>query len=543
MAAADTALPAILGRGVDAILHHASRLWIPLSAVAVAALIAADALDDLATGYAVAGSTSWLRRSVLRHFLALGPRAARFTPGDLAGRLAANAADAGQVGPALVRGVANVLTGLGAVVALGLIDPWLCLTFLAGVPVLGLILRAFARQAAGTTERYLDAQGEIAARLVDAVSGARTIAAAGTLQQEVARVLMPLPELRRQGTELWRQLARFGSLDALLSPLLGVVVLAVAGSELARGRITPGAMLAAAEYAMLGTALTSLTSVIQRVAQSRAAAKRCADVLAEEPTRYGSDELPEGDGSIEFRGVTVLAGGQTVLEVTDLLIPAGGLVAVVGRSGSGKSLLTRLAGRLADPDEGEVALDGVPLRRLPLPVLRGAITYAFERPALFGETLTDAISFGWRTSPANEVRFAASRAQADGFIRRMPGAYETPLAEAPMSGGELQRISLARAFAHAGRVLVLDDVAASLDTVTEHEISRVLSEELAGLTRLVVAHRASTAARADAVVWLENGRIRAAAPHGVLWQDPEYRALFAVTGREGTDVQALGNRR
>jgi ATP-binding cassette subfamily B protein len=95
-----------------------------------------------------------------------------------------------------------------------------------------------------------------------------------------------------------------------------------------------------------------------------------------------------------------------------------------------------------------------------------------------------------------------------------------------MSGGEAQRVGLARTFAHAGLVVVLDDVAASLDTVTEHHISRVLTGALADRTRLIVCHRASTAARTDAVVWLDRGRVRAMAPHRELWRDPDYRALF-----------------
>src|SRR5204863_2237883 len=97
--------------------------------------------------------------------------------------------------------------------------------------------------------------------------------------------------------------------------------------------------------------------------------------------------------------------------------------------------------------------------------------------------------------------------------------YRTRLADAPMSGGERQRVGLARTFAHAGRVVVLDDVAASLDTVTEHHISRVLAGAMADRTRIVIAHRASTAARADFVVWLDEGGIRAVAPHQRLWQD------------------------
>jgi ATP-binding cassette subfamily B protein len=100
--------------------------------------------------------------------------------------------------------------------------------------------------------------------------------------------------------------------------------------------------------------------------------------------------------------------------------------------------------------------------------------------------------------------------------------------DAPMSGGEVQRVGLARTFAHARRVVVLDDVAASLDTITEHHISAVLTGALADRTRIVIAHRASTAARTDAVIWIEDGRIRAYAPHEQLWHDVAYRALFEV---------------
>jgi ATP-binding cassette subfamily B protein len=173
-----------------------------------------------------------------------------------------------------------------------------------------------------------------------------------------------------------------------------------------------------------------------------------------------------------------------------------------------------------------VALDGVPLPRLRKPDLRRAIAYGFERPALIGRTLTDVIAFGEDESLQDAVIRAARAAQADFFIRRLPHGYGTALADAPMSGGEAQRVGLARAFAHAGRVVVLDDVAASLDVATERSVTRALTEELADRTRLIVAHRASTAAHADRVVWLERGRVRAVAPHRELWKDPEYRSLF-----------------
>jgi ATP-binding cassette subfamily B protein len=304
----------------------------------------------------------------------------------------------------------------------------------------------------------------------------------------------------------------------------------VAGAQLARGRITPGEMLAASQYVVLATAIGSSVTALARLARSRAGAARLAEVLAEPRLPYGAARLPAGRGRLELRGVTACAGGRPVLEGIDLVVRGGSLVAVVGRTGAGKSLLAALAGRLVDPDEGEVLLDGVPLWQLAHDELRGAVGYGFERPVLIGETLADVIGFGGQAPRPGDLVSAACAAQADGFIRRFPEGYRTRLSEAPMSGGEVQRMGIARAFAHGSRVLVLDDVAASLDTVTEHHISRVLATALHDRTRIVVAHRASTAARADLVVWLHEGGVRAVGPHSQLWLEPEYRALFRPAG-------------
>jgi ATP-binding cassette subfamily B protein len=160
------------------------------------------------------------------------------------------------------------------------------------------------------------------------------------------------------------------------------------------------------------------------------------------------------------------------------------------------------------------------------------VGYGFERPALLGETVADAIAFGADRPPDAELVAAARAAHADEFVRRLPDGYATRLADAPLSGGEAQRLGLARAFCHAGRLLVLDDVAASLDTVTEHRIGEALTGPLAGRTRVVIAHRAATAARADLVVWLDAGRVRAVGAHGALWRDTGYRALFAAADLE-----------
>jgi len=522
------AFPAVLGHAVDGIVSDGSAgPWLAWSAVLVVLLVAGSALDVLASGAAIARSTAWLRRAVLRHGLALGTHPAiPLGPGETATRLVANASEAGRVAPAIVGAGASLVIGLGGTVALALIDPLLCAAFLAGIPVLLLIVRAFARDASALTTRYLTVQGRIAERFAGAISGARTIAAAGTLEREVDRSLVPLPELRRHGMGLWQVNMRITAQDLLLVAMLEIAVIGMAGVLLARGQISAGEMLAAAQYVLLAASLNSLTGVVAQITTARGAAQRLVEILEQEPVRYGSRRLPAGRGRLELRGVTVRSGGKLVLDRLDLVVPAGALVAVVGSSGSGKSLLAALMGRLVDPDEGEVLLDGTPLREIDRQELRRAVGYGFSRPALYGETVGDAIAFGHDATPDEQLQDAARAARADDFIRLLPEGYATPLAQAPMSGGEIQRMGLARTFAHAGRVLVLDDVAASLDTVTEHHVSRVLTGALGDRTRLIVGHRASTVARMDAVIWLDGGRVRAMAPHHELWQNPDYRVLF-----------------
>ena len=179
--------------------------------------------------------------------------------------------------------------------------------------------------------------------------------------------------------------------------------------------------------------------------------------------------------------MTVRSGGEPVLDGVDVCVPGGAVVAVVGRSGAGKSVLAAVAGRLLDPDTGEVTLDGVPVASIARAALRRAVVYAFDRPALFGGTPREAIAFGVSRPSTAQVLAAARDAAASEFLRRLPAGLDTPSAEAPMSGGEIQRIGLARAFAHAdqARLLILDDAMSSLDTVTEMHVSQALTGHLA----------------------------------------------------------------
>ncbi|MFD4923739.1 ATP-binding cassette domain-containing protein, partial [Streptomyces goshikiensis] len=307
----------------------------------------------------------------------------------------------------------------------------------------------------------------------------------------------------------------------------------VGGVRLAEGALGVGGLLAAVRYAGLAAGVGAVTGRLAAVVRGRAAARRTAALFDLPELPQGVRRLPPGGpGALELRGVRVLRGGTAVLRDIDLRIPGGTTAAVVGRSGSGKTTLAAVAGRLTACDAGRVLLDGVPLDELSAGELRREVGHAFERPALFGEDVAAAIAFGGGPAPTPEnVRAAARAAGADAFVRRLPDGYDTALPDAPLSGGELQRLGLARAFCRAGRLLVLDDATSSLDTLTAREVERALTHDVRPGTRLVVAHRISSAARADLVVWLDAGRVRATGPHTELWRDPAYRAVFAA----GTD--------
>ncbi|MCG5461826.1 ABC transporter ATP-binding protein/permease [Micromonospora sp. MED01] len=540
-AAAELLLPAALGRAVDAALAGGSGWWAVSACALVVVLICVDTLTDLASGFGAARATAGLRRRLLRHLFAMDVRATRRHPvGDLVGRLVGQAADAGQAGNAMVLTIVAVLPPLGSVVALTIMEPVLGVTVLAGLGLLAVLMRAFVADASAATAGYQRVLGSIAGRLLESLTGARTIAAAGTTRREEDRVLAALPELDRHGRRTWALLARASARTSAVAPLLNLSVIAVGGYALTAGWLTPGELVAAVRYAAMGAGLGAVLATLNHLVRSRAGAHRVAEVLTQPATPAGDRPLPPGGGALRLRGVCVYADdGRPILDGVDLDVPAGATVAVVGASGAGKSTVAAVAGRLYDPDSGDVRLDGVPLRDLDAVALRRAVGYAFDRPVLIGATVHDAIGLALPDdsaappadrSPATPAVLRAARmaAVAD-VIDRLPGGYRTPLVDTPLSGGETQRLGLARAFA-AERLLILDDATSSLDTATEHRITEAVLGHAGGRTRLVVTHRSAAAAAADLVAWLDGGRVRGLAPHRHLWADPDYRAVFQPAG-------------
>lgn len=546
-AACSLAVPAVTGRALDLMLHQRPGAggWLTCAAVLIAAELALETAAVLLTQLTNARAAGWIRHRALTGLLGTTvDRAAPLPGGDVAARLCVNATDSGTAPAALANAASCVLVPVGALVALALIDPWTAAVFVAGLPLLVLLLRTFSRDSSDAVDRYQQAQGTIAARLAEALDGSQTIAAAGTARREQERILAPLAGMARHGTHLWLVHGRAVARSGVLLPLLTTAVVAVAGSRLAAGQVSVGELLAASRYAALAAGIGGIAAPLGTLVRARSAARRTAELADLPPMSHGEASLPAGGtGRLELRGVRVEGEGAALLTDVTLTIEGGSTVAVVGRSGAGKSTLAAVAGRLADPDAGTVLVDGVDVASLTRTRLREAIAYAFARPVFdddAGATVLSALAAGAGAGagrdpapgsdrdpvPAARIHRAARAASADTFIRLLPLGYDTPLAGTPLSGGEFQRLGLARAFAGQGRLIILDDATSSLDTATERQVERALATALRPCTKLIVAHRVSTAARADRVIWLESGRVRRCAPHHLLWRDPDYRAVF-----------------
>lgn len=528
--AAALLLPAVLSTAVDRALSGTTGQGLLPLATVLGALTAAETLAQYAGPRATAEATARLRAALVRHIMAVGPHPARRTAtGDLAARLTASAGEAGLSTQAAVYAVAQLAMAAGSVLALALLAPELAAAFLVTAPAGWLLLRRHLRRTVSRGEGYQRAQAAVAARLLDALAGHRTIAAAGTVDREIERVLRPVPELGRHGRALWDSQRRVAWSTGLLAPATQITVLAVAGYELSTGTLGAGGLVAALGYATLGLGGFGAAQSLLDLARARAGHQRVREVLAVPPQPPGLRSLPPGPGRVELRGITVHTPGGTVLDGLDLVLPARRCVALVGRSGSGTSLLAAVAGGLMAPDRGTVLLDGTPLDEISPAALRAAVSYAFCDPELTGPTVLDALRAAAEPLPETRVHAAARAARADGFIRRLPAGYDTPLAEAPLSGGQRQRLGLARALARDSRLLVLDDATSSLDSATEAAVLRALDDSHGDRTRLVVTRRTATAARADLVAWLHEGHVEAVAPHHELWEVPAYRALFRGT--------------
>jgi ATP-binding cassette subfamily B protein len=243
--------------------------------------------------------------------------------------------------------------------------------------------------------------------------------------------------------------------------------------------------------------------------------------------------------AIAFRNVSFRypgAAGEPVLHDINLEVRRGETLAIVGATGSGKSSLARLIPRFYDAVEGEVLIDGLPVKEYDLTKLRQKIGFVMQKSELFSDTVANNIRWGRKDATDNEVKNAAMTAQADGFISGFAEGYETFVAEkgASLSGGQKQRVSIARALARRPEILIFDDATSALDLATEAKLRKALNEEMKDRTVILIAQRIASVRDADRIAVIEDGTIRHCAPHDVLMETCDaYREIYASQMERG----------
>jgi ATP-binding cassette subfamily B protein len=300
---------------------------------------------------------------------------------------------------------------------------------------------------------------------------------------------------------------------AMVAGTAVVMLIWLGGNDVIDHRISIGQFVQFNAYiSQLTWPMIALGWAFNLFQQGAASWQRIEEVLRYQPEiadRADAEPITEIIGAVEFRHLSFDYGAGEVLHDISLRVDPGQTVAIVGPTGSGKSSLVNLIPRVFEAQEGQVLIDGVDVRRIPLRVLRREIGYVPQETFLFSEPLAGNVAYGVEETDLAQVMAAAEVAQLSKDVADFPGGFETMVGErgVTLSGGQKQRAAIARAVIKNPRILILDDSLSSVDTYTEEEILRRLRGVMAERTSLIISHRVSTVRGADLIVVLDQGRI------------------------------------
>ena len=554
-----TLTPIVVGSAIDAFTLGTltmENVWWYMGAVIGLMLITATAMI---VARRTTLNASWeiqfdIRRDLFRHFTRLdADYYDNHRVGDLMARLTADLnAVRMLVGVGIFQGVFTALMLAFTLYRMVTLDLGLTLLTLTVVPVITIsffvLLRIIHRRYESVQEQF----SNVSSMAQENFSGIRVVKGFGIEHRELENFKALNDEFIRRNLRLTKvegplfplMELLFGVAISLLLLVGGRSVLGV-GSALTIGEFTAFVFLfEGIQWPLI--ALGWIANMLQRGSTSW---HRLRSILDAQPRIKDDDEtdhaLQSIRGDIEFEDVSLTLDGQKVLDGMSFRVRAGDSVGITGRTGAGKTLIVNLIARLLDPDEGEILIDGVPIRRYPVRVLRRYIGLVPQEPFLFSDSIAENIAYGIPETDDEEARRArvlevARLAQLTSDVDDFPLGLDTPLGErgVTLSGGQRQRTAIARAIIRDPAILVFDDALSAVDTQTEAAILRGLQEVQRGRTTLVIAHRLSAFEHCDHVFVIDDGRLSESGSHDELVAHDGWYADMARRQQLEEDLEA-----
>ncbi len=545
----DLKQPDLLSRIVDEGVAKGDMDVITKTGLLMIALVALGGLAGISSAFF--GSTASqsfgrdLRNAAFRKVMSLSiEQTDSFTTGSLVTRLTNDVtAVQNMVNMGLRFFVRAPLTFIGGIIMALSISWKFGVVIAIALPVEGLIMFLVMRKATplfSVVQKKLDSVNSV---VEENVNGTRVVKAYVREEHEKTRFDTANTELSGVNYRVLMILARVVPVMMIIMNATIIAVIAVGGYDVGTvGTLKVGQIMSGVTFVtMILSSLIMVGFMFQQITRAMASAKRINEVLDSVPVINdgAGDVASSGSGRVEFKNVSFHypgTVGQPVLSHVDLKIEPGEYIAILGATGSGKTTLVDLITRFYDTTEGEILVDGVDVKEYKLETLRKKIAFVLQKSELFAGTIAENIRWGAPDATDDEVRAAASIAQADEFIKEFTEGYDTAVDQkgSSLSGGQKQRISIARALVRKPEIIIFDDSTSALDIGTESRLRTALRSSLADTTVIMIAQRIASVMQADRIAVLENGVITASGTHKELMKtSAAYRDIYDSQIRDG----------
>ena len=434
------------------------------------------------------------------------------------------------------------LMSIGGIFMAFSLDPTLSLIFVASLPVLIAIITLIARRGIPLFRRMQKKLDKLNLILREALTGIRVVRAFNRDTYERERFEEANLDYTTTAISVQRTMAIMRPVMMLIMNLTTIAIIWFGGLRIDRGFMQLGDLMAFIQYGtQIMFSLVMLSMMFVQIPRATASAPRVAEVLATVPKIHDGEAVAPRrpiKGYLEFRDVTFSYPGAERPALSNISFRAvpGQVTAIIGGTGSGKSTLTNLILRLYDIDEGSILLDGIDIRQLAQEDLRRSIGFVPQKAVLFGGSIADNILFGNENATNADLIWAAEVAQAAEFIEKMPSGYASLITQEGrnVSGGQKQRLAIARALARRPQIYILDDFFSALDFQTGARLRSALRQETKDATVIIIAQRVNTIMAADEIIVLDEGRMVGKGSHGNSWPPAGSTGNCRVpTGRGG----------